>query len=390
MSHPEALRKWLLDLLAIPSPCGFTDDAVHYIASQLKALGIGFDLTRRGTLRAHVPGAKGGQARAIVCHVDSIGAMVRRLRSDGRIDIAPIGYWSARFAEGARVTLFSQGRAFRGTLLPRVKWGVSRDAGVDSVPMDWDHLELRLDESVFSNADLRDLGIEVGNFIALDSNPEFLDNGFVVGRGLDNKAGVAAVLAALAQIREQEIGLPQDIYILFTVTETIGTGTGSALLPEVSELVTVDFASVPAHEKSLEKRVTIAAGDSSGPYDYHLTAHLRQLAQQSDIPHAVKLLEAYHSDAAAALAAGHDVRTAVIAYAGDASHSMERTHIDSLRNISRLLVAYASQSPTFAEDPQLTTVEHFSRQIDAKHLPPARTRLPEVADLIKSDKRETE
>lgn len=381
MIDRERMQQTLLELLAIPSPCGFTDEIVHYVGEQLTALGIEFNLTRRGTIRARLPGREPGPARAIVAHVDTLGAMVRFIRDDGRLLVAPIGFWSSRFAEGSRVTLFSEHRYFRGTLLPCVNWGVSRDHGVASVPLDWDHIELRLDEPVLNARDIRDLGIEVGDFIALDSNPEVLDNGYIVARGLDNKAGVAAVLETLRHIREAALQPTNDVYVLFTITETIGTGSGGAIAPEVSELLTVDFASVPPAEKSPFRRVTIAAGDAAGPYDYHLIAHLLDIATEEEIPHQKRMLEAFHSDAAAALTAGHDVRTAVIAYAGDASHSIERTHVVSLENVARLLCAYMTSAPTFASDTTFTTVDDFSRQIDSDHLPQQHP-VPTASDVL--------
>jgi len=382
MIDPERIQKTLLELLAIPSPCGFTDEIVHYIGKQLAAMEIQYDLTRRGTIRAKLPSSGSGPARAIVNHVDSIGAMVRFIREDGRIAVAPIGFWSSRFAESARVTVFSEHGSYRGNLLPTVQWGVSRDRGVEAVPMDWDHIELRLDEPVFDADDVRALGIEVGNFIALDSTPEVLPNGYIVGRSIDNKAGAAAVLETLRHLVESGLQPASDTYTIFTITETIGTGTGSAVLPDVSELLTVDFASVPSTEKSPFKRVTLAAGDASGPYDYHFTAHLHQLAVELGIPHQKKVLEAFHSDTASALAAGHDVRAAVIAYAGDASHSIERTHITSLENVARLLVAYLSSEPTFQQDTQFTTVDDFSHQITPDNLPVSPARQPSVAEVL--------
>jgi peptidase M42 family hydrolase len=391
MIESTRLRHVLLDLLAIPSPCGFTDEVIRYLAGELERLGVEYDITRRGTIRARLPGSSAptgvdGSARAIVNHVDSIGVMVRRIRTDGRIDVAPIGNWSSRFAEGVRVTLFSESRGYRGTLLPTVNWGVSRDRGVETVPMDWDHIELRLDEQVFSEADVRALGIDVGDFIAFDSNPEVLENGFIVGRNIDNKAGAAAVLVAIEHILQEGLLLPRDTYFLFTVTETIGTGVGGAILPEVSELLTVDFASIPSAEKSPFKRVTIASGDAAGPYDYHLTAHLQRLAAEGGIPVQRKVLEASHNDAAAALAAGHDVRTAVITYAGDASHSVERTHLDSLKNVTRLLIAYMASEPTFVSDPSLTTRAEFSHQINSDALPDQGTEVPDAADVLRRNR----
>ena len=388
MIDRQQIQTTLLELLAIPSPCGFTDEIVRYIANKLNGMEIEYDLTRRGTIRAKLPGSGEGPARAIVNHVDTIGAMVRMIRPDGRIQVMPIGYWSSRFAEGVRVSLFSAHKTYRGTLLPVVNWGVSRDRGVESVPTDWDHIELRIDEPVFNGDDVRALGIAVGDYIAFDSAPEVLDNGYIVGRNIDNKAGAAAVIEVLRALQTNNIKPPRDVYVLFTITETIGSGTGSAVLPDVSELLTVDFASVPTHEKSPFKRVTLATSDASGPYDYHLSAHIRELAEKHNIPHQRKHLEAFHSDAASALAAGHDVRTAVIAYAGDASHSVERTHIESLVNIAQLLLAYINSEPTFKKDVSLTTVDEFSRQITDKDLPPVTMRVPSPVKKMKKEKKQ--
>ena len=382
MISPERIKQTLLELLAIPSPCGFTDEIVRYVGTLLTELGVEYRLTRRGTIRARLPGQRTGHARAMVTHVDTIGAMVRQIRDDGRVMVAPIGAWSSRFAEGARVVVFSEHGAYRGCLLPMLEWGVSHDQGVEAVPQDWDHLELRLEEPVFTHEDVLDLGIEVGNFVALDSTPDILENGYIIGRNLDNKAGTAAVLELIRHLIETDAQIRHDIYILFTISETTGHGMGGAILPEVSELVTVDFESVRATEKSPFKRVTLARGDASGPYDYHLTAHLHDLAVRAEIPFQQKYLSAFHSDAAAALAAGHDVRTAVVAYAGDASHSVERTHTDSLTNVCRMLEAYATSEPTFAEDAPTVKVEQFPRQITRENTPPTLRHGPEPGRVV--------
>jgi len=376
----------LLDLLAIPSPSGFTDAITRYIAGRLEDLGVEYDITRRGTLRARIPATPdraGEPAQALVCHVDTIGAMVRRIEHDGRLLVAPVGYWSARFAEGTRVTLFTQNRAYRGTLLPRVPWGVSRDAGVDAAPIGWEHIELRLDEMVTSPDAVRARGIEIGDFIALDTQAEVLDNGFIVGRNLDNKAGAAAVLETIAALVARGAEPPRDLYFLFTVTETVGTGAGSAILPDVSELVTVDFAAEAWAEHNPFEHLTLASGDAAGPYDWHLTRHLEALARDADIPFERRLLPASHNDAAAALAAGHDVRTAVVAYAGDASHSLERTHFRSLENLASLLEAYLLGAPTFAHDTTVTTVDDFSHQIDSEELPEAGRDVPKSSEVLR-------
>ncbi len=48
------VRKILVELLNIPSPAGFTDEAVRYTCRELEKLGIPFEMTRRGGIRAGV------------------------------------------------------------------------------------------------------------------------------------------------------------------------------------------------------------------------------------------------------------------------------------------------------------------------------------------------
>lgn len=185
----EFLRAELEALLAIPSPTGFTDTAVRHVCGVLDSMGVDYDLTRRGAIRARLPGMEQGGARAIVSHLDTLGAQVRALKPNGRLELAPVGTWSARFAEGARVTLFTDKGSYRGTILPLKASGHAYNHEVDTQPVGWDHVELRIDAKAFSLDHLDRLGIEVGDMVSIDPQPEFMDSGFVVSRHLDNKAG---------------------------------------------------------------------------------------------------------------------------------------------------------------------------------------------------------
>jgi putative aminopeptidase FrvX len=73
------LRQRLLDMLAIPSPTGFTSELSRYMCEQLSELDIDYKLTRRGTIIACVPGRTRQSARCVVNHLDTIGAVVTEL-----------------------------------------------------------------------------------------------------------------------------------------------------------------------------------------------------------------------------------------------------------------------------------------------------------------------
>ncbi len=377
------LQQTLLEMLAIPSPAGFTDEIVHYTVGHLQELDIPFELTRRGTIRATLRGAGDGHARAVVNHLDTLGAMVREIRPNGRLALAPVGTWSSRFAEGGRVSVFSEGQVYRGTVLPVLASGHAFNDEVDRLPVAWTNVELRVDEAVFSADDVRDLGIAVGDFVSFDPQPEFLDNGFINARHLDNKAGAATLLAALKCLRNQGAELPITCHPIFTVTEEVGSGSAAAVPPEVSEFVSIDVGPVAAGQTAAETGVTVCMQDASGPYDYHLTRHLLGLCREEGIEARRDVFRYYHSDASSAVAAGHDIRTALLAFGTDATHGYERTHMDSLLSLAELLVAYLQSTPTFRADRgDHVEPEDFSHQLDHSDLPVGGTPLPDAAEIF--------
>ncbi len=82
------LEETMLQLLAIPSPVGLTDAAVRYTAGRFEALGIPYEITRRGAIRATLKGQAAQPARAVVAHLGTLGAMVKSLKPNGRLDRA--------------------------------------------------------------------------------------------------------------------------------------------------------------------------------------------------------------------------------------------------------------------------------------------------------------
>lgn len=338
----EYLQRTLLKLLGVHSPTGYTDPIVREVCEELDALGISYELTRRGAIRATLQGKAYSPDRALVCHLDTLGAMVKRLKSNGRLEVVPVGHWSSRFAEGARVSLYTDSTIYRGSLLPLKASGHTFNDLVDTQPNTWETIELRVDEDATSVSDLEELGINIGDYIGIDSGPEILTNGFINARHLDDKAGVAALLTAARYITENQLQLPVECHLLFTISEEVGSGASAVLHGDVAEMVAIDNGTVAPGQNSREQGVTVAMADSSGPFDYHLTHHLLHLCQNQAIPHQRDIFKHYRCDGASAVEAGNDIRTALITFGVDASHGYERTHMDALESIVRLIIAYTS------------------------------------------------
>lgn len=359
----EYVKRLLLQLLAIPSPSGYTDAIVHFMGEELRSLGVPFEITRRGAMRATLKGRVHRPARAIVAHLDTLGAMVKSLKDNGRLELAPIGTWSSRFAEGARVTVFTGKGARRGTILPVKASGHTFHEEIDRLPISWSNVELRVDEVCESKEELLDLGFDAGDYVAIDPQPEISPEGFINSRHLDDKAGVATILAAIKTLREAEVELPVDCHVLFTITEEVGSGASSVLHGDVTSMLAIDNATPAPGQASREFGVTIAMMDSSGPFDWHLTHKLLDICREHGIRHQRDVFKYYRCDAASAIEAGNDIRTGLACFGVDASHGYERTHTEALRSLGELLILYLQSPRNFARDRyDLGPIEGFPSQ----------------------------
>jgi peptidase M42 family hydrolase len=350
-------------LLSIPSPTGYTDTIVRECCRELDRQGVGYELTRRGALRAVLPGKEHKGGRAIISHLDTLGAQVKLLKPNARLELVPIGHWSARFAEGARCTLLSENGSFRGTILPLKASGHTFNESIDTQPTGWGHVELRVDAQARRREDLVRLGVDVGDIVAIDPQPEFLDNGFIVSRHLDNKAGVAVMFAAMQALMRDEVELPVDTHWLFTVAEETGVGASAVLIPDIASLVTIDNGTTAPGQNSDEFGVTIGMADQTGPFDYHLTQKLVRLCRENDIRFQKDIFRHYRSDSASAVEAGADVRTSLITFGVDASHGYERIHMHALRSLAELVTVYTTSEVEIRRDREdIGSLKGFTRQ----------------------------
>ena len=344
------MRQVLVDMLRISSPTGRTDQVMQFLGEEVDKLGLPFELNRRGAMRISL--ADGGPAsRAVVVHSDTIGCAVRSIRPNGRLALVPIGTHSARFSEGARVTVYTDtpGNTVTGTILPLKASGHAYGDEVDTQGVGWDHVELRLDAHATSRRQVEMLGIHVGDFVGLHALPEITRTGYLKSRHLDDKAGVAAALAAAKAILDHGVDLPVPTEILVTITEEVGHGASSGLTSGISEMISIDSAVVAPTQESTERTVTIAMQDMVGPFDYHLTRRLIGLAETHQVPFRRDVFVNYRSDVAAALEAGAETRAALIGPGVDATHGHERTHLEAIRATAQLTALYLQSDLTFQE-----------------------------------------
>ncbi|MFH2038242.1 MAG: M42 family metallopeptidase [Chloroflexota bacterium] len=335
------MLEFLSGLLNTPSPTGFTEQAIAYCEDAFKVLPeLKLSRTRKGALLIFWPGEQHASARALTAHVDTLGGMVKEIKSNGRLQLTKIGGFAWNTVEGEGCTVFTRhGSRVRGSFLVNKAsthvYGtdVTKDERID------ENMEVRLDARTQSSSETQDLGIDIGDFVAFDPRLEITE-GFVRSRHLDDKACVANILAAVKAISEAGLKPKQDTYLLISNYEEVGHGASAGLPKEVHELLAVDMAAVGDGQNSSEFFASICVKDSGGPYHHAFSNRLRDLADKYKVPYMADIYPYYGSDGEAFWRAGGDVAVALIGPGVDASHNYERTHTDALIATTQWLLAY--------------------------------------------------
>lgn len=336
----DYLVRVLTDLLETPSPTGDTDWAIGFVEQELDALGIGHRRTNKGALIAELDGLRADAPRALSAHVDTLGAMVAEIKHSGRLRLTALNgvNWPTVESEGVTVRTRS-GRQIRGSIvLANGASHVNRRAGTEE--RNADTLEVRLDERTTSSEETRLLGIEVGDYVAFDPRIERSESGFIRSRFLDDKAGVACILAALRSVQESGVSPAQRTVVLFSNYEEVGHGGMDGLPSDLSEAVVIDMACIGSGLRGDEFHCSLCVKDSGGPYSKDLSDKLIDIAGRVGVDLRLDVYPFYSSDGTVYWRSGGRAKVALIGPGVDTSHGYERTHSDALRDTAALLAEY--------------------------------------------------
>lgn len=342
---PDLDEEYLIDglvaLLEIPSPTGCTVEAFSYLEGILSEIPeLSLQRTPKGTLTALWEGEEEGGFRGLTAHLDTLGAMVKEVKPNGRLKITPLGgfAWNTIEGEGCLIRT-SSGAEIPGSILLTKASGHVYGKEVSSTERNEDTLEVRLDLRSRSAEETREAGIEVGDFVFFNPRVE-CHQGFIRSRHLDDKAGVACLLAAIKSLQDSGRNPRRTTVFHFSNYEEVGHGAAAGFPAEMEELVAVDMAPVGEGQQSDEFRATQCVKDSLGPYHQGLNQRLRALADSYQIPYCLDIYPHYGSDGEAFWRAGGEVAVALIGPGVDASHNYERTHQEALLATARWILAY--------------------------------------------------
>ncbi len=345
MTLPAVDTSFLLEILTgllnTPSPTGFTDQAITFTEKHLSKIpGLTLNRNRKGALLGKWAGKDSNQPRALTAHVDTLGAVVKEIKPNGRLKMSQVGGFAWNSVEGEGCTVHTRsGESIRGSILFQKSSVHVYGKPVAETKREDENMEIRLDLRAANPEEVRKAGIEVGDFVTFDPRLEVV-NGFIRSRHLDDKACVACIVAAVKALASAGLQPLQRTHLLITNYEEAGHGAAAGIPADVAELVAVDMGAVGEGQNSDEFHPSICVKDSGGPYHLGLTEKLRGLADRFAIEYRPDVYPFYGSDGGSAWRAGGDLAVALIGPGVDASHNYERTHIDALKATTRWILAY--------------------------------------------------
>lgn len=327
------------NIFNIDSPTGYSNNICKYLIDELSSLGYDASLTNKGNVRLLVKGNSDKKKVATSAHTDTLGLMVRSINSDGTLNVTNVGGPSIPTLDGEYCRVITRnGKIYTGTILCSSR-SVHVYEDAKSKERNLDNMFVRLDERVLSEEDVIKLGISNGDYICYDTKTQITESGFLKSRFIDDKGSVCAILAVLKYLHDNNLKPKYDTYVYFVNQEEVGHGAAT-VDSDISEFVTVDMGCIGKDLAGNEYAVSICAKDSGGPYSYDLTSKLINLASSNNINYVVDIFPYYGSDIGAAWRSGVDCKGALIGPGVDASHGMERTHLDGIVATSELLLKY--------------------------------------------------
>ena len=327
-------------LLAIDSPSGYTDKAALWVKEAFESLGFAANITVKGGVIVDLGGENENDGLLLEAHADTLGAMVCQIKGSGRLKLTALGGMRPENAETENVRVYTRSGAVIEGTCQLCNPSIHVNGSYGDTKRSWDTVEIVLDEEVTSAADVKKLGIEVGDIVCFDPRTRRTASGYLKSRFLDDKLSVGILLGFAKYLADNKITPARRTWAHVTVYEEVGHG-GSASVPAgITEAISVDMGCVGDGLQCTEKQVSICAKDSGGPYSYQVVGKLIEAAKKTEADYAVDVYPFYGSDVEATLRSGVDIRHGLIGAGVFASHGYERSHIQGVYNTLKVLCGY--------------------------------------------------
>jgi endoglucanase len=208
-------RAILKSLVAMPSPAGFETSLQERIRRQIEPLCGRISRDVNGNLIA-VVNPRARRRILVSAHCDEVGLMVMHIDERGFLAVAPIGAVDPAVLPGRQVTIHSAAGPVHGVIGRKPIHHIEPEDRGKSVKIADLWVDIGASDAVRARA-----AVSVGDYATIRTEPTDLLDGRLTARGLDNRAGVAALILLLHALKGRK--LPVSVIAVASVQEELGS-----------------------------------------------------------------------------------------------------------------------------------------------------------------------
>ena len=326
------------------SPSGAESEIDRLLLTHFEKLQVKAWIDRAGNAIAHLPGKDSTRAIAITAHKDEIGAIVKSIEPEGKIQIRKLGgAFPWVYGEGV-LDLLGDNQTISGILSfgsRHISHESPQKALQEDKPLKWEDTWV---ETKLTTAELEAAGIRPGTRVVIGKHrkrPIRLKD-HIASYTLDNKASIAILLALAENIKQPAV----DTYLVASAKEEVGA-IGALYFTQnqkLEALIALEICPLSSEYpiKDGEAPVLLSQ-DGYGIYDESLNKDLRTVAKELDIPLQLAIPSGFGSDASIAMKFGHVARAACLSFPTQNTHGYEIAHLGAIANCIHILQGYCQR-----------------------------------------------
>lgn len=256
-----------------------------------------------GNLIAHKKGD--GLTIMLTAHMDEIGFMIKHIDEKGFIFFSEIGGFFDQTILHQKVIVHGK----KGPVLGVIGAKPIHIMKVEDRKKMIEQKEMFIDIGVKDAKGAKELGVEIGSTITVDSKFERMANNNVVGKAFDDRAGLAMLVEAMRRI--SKLKTKADIFIVGTIQEEVGLkgartsafGINPDLALATDVAIPGDHPGITKQESTVEmgKGAVITIMDANGRgmiASEKVVKWLRETAEKNKIAHQMQVADGGTTDAA--------------------------------------------------------------------------------------------
>ena len=340
----------LRELTALAGPAGQEHQVALAYAKRLRDFTDEVSLDPFGNVIAVLRGTAAHGSVMVTAHLDEVGLVIKHVEDDGILRVDLNGLIDERVLLAAQVDVWARGGALAGVVGARSRHHLTPE----ELRRPIETSDLWIAVGAGSAAEARALGVRIGDLVTFRPNFEELAGGYVASKSLDNRAGLTAVLDALARLPARR---DFDLYVVGAAQEEVGSRgarvAAQTLTPHVSISVDTVAGAEPGTALARATEVLGAgpvirawewmAGSLTGTaYHRGLFHRLQDVADATRLPYQLDVARTW-TDACGTATTGHGVPTAGIYIPRRCAHSpCEIAKLSDIEGAGRLLAAFLS------------------------------------------------